>query len=351
MIRKLLIGFALVLVITFGVYRHFHHSRPPVETAYIGGRSVTLYSTTAQVREPVTTVGFGDRVDVLAHFEDQVQVRTTAGVVGWTTEDQLLSSDFWRQAQELGTETDRLPMEARGHTRVLVNLHIDPARNAARIRQLDKNVPVDLYERRVVAAPPAGASAASAANAANDANAADGAEASPPEAKKEDWWLVRAHVQATSKEGLTLSGWVLGRFIDLDVPQPLPDYASAAGMRIVSWYELNHVLDASGAPRPQYLVLGTKGGEGQPCDFTLIRVFTWSKQKGQYETAFVESDVCGKLPLKLETTPAPGGDAAFSFEAWSEGKAEQRTYHMHQTIVRLERGNGTTAEERKHKRG
>ena len=339
MIRKLLIGFALVLVIGFAAYRHFHHAKLHVETAYVGSRQVTLYSTTAQVREAVATLSFGERVDVLSHFEDQVQVRTASGITGWTSGDQLLSADFWRQAQELEAETAKLPIQAYGHTRVLTNLHIDPARDAARIRQLDKNIPVDLYERRALDVPsPSGASGPE--------------DAGPPaEARKEDWWLVRARVPMPSKEELTLSGWLLGRFVDLNVPEPLPDYASAAGMRIVAWYELNHVVDSSGAAKPQYLVLGTRGSEGQPCDFTLIRVFTWGRQRDRYETAYVESDVCGKLPLKLIAGTAPGGDATFSFEDWSTGKVDVRTYHMHQTMVRLERANGAEPEKRKHKHG
>jgi hypothetical protein len=339
-IRKLLIGFALVLIIGFAAYRHFHHAKPPLETSYIGGRQVTLWSTTAQVREPLATMTFGDRVDVLDRFEDEVKVRTTGGVIGWTDQDQLLSAEFWRQAQELEAETAKMPIQARGHTRVLTNLHIDAARDAARIRQLDKDVPVNLYERRAVIVP-----------SVSTANAAETSENLPAEAKKEDWWLVRAHVQAPSKDEQTLSGWVLGRFVDLDVPEPLPNYASSAGMRIVAWYELNHVIDESGGTRPQYLVLGTRNGEGQPCDFTLIRVFTWGKQKNRYETAFVESDLCGKLPLSLTAGRAPGGDAAFSFEDWSTGKSDARTYDMHQTIVRLERADGSEPVKRKHGHG
>lgn len=338
MIRKLLIGFGLVLVIGFALYRHFHHAKPPLEAAYVGSQELTLWSTTAQVRAPVATAGFGDRVDVLARLADQVEVRTMAGAVGWTTEDQLLSADFWRQAQELDTVAAKLAVQARGHTRVLTNLHIAPARSAPRIRQLNKSVPLDLYERRVVEVPPVDT---------NSPEASDGSAA--PARKKEDWWLVRAYLEGASKEGLTLSGWLLGRFVDLDVPEPLPDYASAAGMRIVAWYELNQVLDSSGAARPQYLVLGTRGGEGQPCDFTLMRVFTWGNQKARYETAFVESDLCGKLPLKLTAGSTPGADATFSFDDWSVGGAEVRMYHMHQTIVRREDRNGSKPSEQKHR--
>src|SRR5277367_6494814 len=47
------------------------------------------------------------------------------------------------------------------------------------------------------------------------------------------------------------------------------------------------------------------GPEGQPCDFTALRVYTWGKQKERYETAFVESDVCGKFPILKSRAAGP----------------------------------------------
>ena len=86
---------------------------------------------------------------------------------------------------------------------------------------------------------------------------------------------------------------------------------------------------------PQYLLLGTHGPEGQPCDFTALRVYTWGKQKERYETAFVESNVCGKFPILKSQTAGPEADLTFTFLDYSNGAADRRTYQMHQTIVRL----------------
>lgn len=324
--RKLLIGFVVVVVVAVALYLRFHRPRPPLETAYAGNREVTIWSTGAQVREAVGTVNFGDRVDVINRYGEQVQVRTAAGITGWVNEHDLLTAEFWQKAKDLNAGTSTLPVEARGHTRVLSNMHLEPGRDAPRIRQVNKNAAVDLYERRAVEVP-----AAALTKTADQEEPAAG-----PEGRKEDWWLVRAHLPDQTE----MSGWVLGRFIDLDVPAPLPDYASAADMRIVAWFEINHVADSSGEMKPEYLVLGTRGPEGQACDFTMMRVFTWGKQRERYETAFVESDVCGKLPVKLTAPQAPGGDAAFAFEDLSNGAPEQQLYRMHQTIVRRVREEG-----------
>jgi hypothetical protein len=126
----------------------------------------------------------------------------------------------------------------------------------------------------------------------------------------------------------------LGRFVELDVPAPLPDYANAAGMRIVGWFDLNHVNDQNGAAKPQYLLVGTHGPEGQPCDFSLMRVYTFAAKKDRYETAFIDSDVCGRLPITISKQATPGGDVEFAFQDITTSGLEDRKYKLIQTVVR-----------------
>lgn len=338
--RKLLVGFALVILISAAAYFRFHRSKGPRETAYVGSRQVILWSTTAQVREQVGTVSYGERLEVLDRSQDQLHVRTTNGLTGWITQGDLLSSEMWQKAKDLEAETGTLPVEARGHTRALANLHIAAGRESPRIRQLNKMVPLDLFERKAVAMP-------LAPTAVSEQEGQPGAtpDAQAPTAKKEDWWLVRAHLA----DQTTASGWLLRRFVDLDVPSPLPDYANSAGMRIVAWFELNRVNDAAGGVKPQYLLVGSRDAEGQPCDFTLMRVYTWGKKRDRYETAFVESNLCGKLPVKLAEPKTSGADVTFSFEDWTAGVAQQRIYAMRQTVVRQLRQDSAPSR-RKHAR-
>src|SRR5580704_11588534 len=103
--RKLLLGSAVLLVLAAGAYYRFHHAKPPLEVAYAGNRLVTLVSTTAQVHEPVTTVAFGDRLEVLERFQGQVEVRTATGLTGWVNERDLLSLDIWQKAADLEKRT------------------------------------------------------------------------------------------------------------------------------------------------------------------------------------------------------------------------------------------------------
>jgi hypothetical protein len=328
--RKMALGFVIFLVICAAVYLRLRRPKALLGTAYVGGREVTLWDSSAQVRAPIATVNYGEQLSILERLGEQVEVRTARGVTGWTTDSNLLTQEFWKQEQVLQAKTAAMTVEAEGHTRVISNLHIEPGRDSPRIRQLGKDVALEFFAREPVDVPAAvtGAPTAPAAPQSDTESVAPGADASGGP-KKEDWWLARARFPDQS----TLSGWLLGRFVDLDVPEPLPDYASSAGMRIVAWFELNRVPDTDGQMHPQYLVVGTQGTEGQVCDFTMMRVYTWGKLRSRYETAFVQSDLCGKLPVKL--TRLPGGqDVSFSFGELSDGPLTIRTYRMRQTIVR-----------------
>ncbi len=102
---------------------------------------------------------------------------------------------------------------------------------------------------------------------------------------------------------------------------------SAAGRRVVGWEQLNTVSDASGA-KPQYVVAAARAGEGQPCDFTSIRVYTWGTQRQQYETSYVENNLCGRLPVRV-TQGLDGPEFRFNDE-----KNAEHAYRLVQTVVR-----------------
>lgn len=330
--RKILLGLLLVLVIGTAVYLH-RGKKSPLEIGYAANRGVVIWNTIAAVRQPIASIDYGTRLVVLQHFEDQVKVRTPNGTVGWMNAANLLSSEFWDQTKQLDAQTAAMPVEARGTTAVLANLHIAPGRDTARIRQLGKLIPVEMFERRSLDVP---AAAQPSVQPAADTSA-------PP--RKEDWWLVRAQLAQND----IASGWVLGRFIRLNLPEALYDYASSAGMHPVAWFDLDRVPDGAGGTKPQYLLLGTHGPEGQPCDFSMLRVYTWSKKRQQYETAYVESGVCGLLPVHIK--PLGSNQVSFSFKLLNAGPATEAMYRLVDTIVRRQKLSGFEAMARKRIHG
>jgi len=306
----------------------------PVVEAYVSERSVTLQSSLAEVKEPLATLHYGQKVAVLERRGDQVRVRTAQGVSGWVEAHALVEPSLWERGSRLIAETRAMPVQAQGHTRVTSNLRIEPARAAARIYQFNRGVPVEVVARAVTEwSAPSEESPAPARESSED-------KQTP---RREDWCLVRGLATGSSGPGRAesvaakgdqptrVAGWVLARFIELDLPGPVRDNAASAALRVVAWFELNRVADAAGE-KPQYLVAGTRGGEGQPCDFKMIRVYTWGARRQRYETAFVESNFCGHLPIRMGKSA--GGDLEFRFSAVGKNGNEERLYQFRQTVVR-----------------
>ncbi len=319
--RRFLVGLFLAAV-ALAVWWGFRSGRRPLEEAYIGERSVTVWSSTAQVREGVAVLHYGAKVAVLGRSKELVQVRTAEGAAGWVEQDQLLDLAVWQRIEQLRGKARALPVQARGHTRVLSNVRIEPGRTAPRIYQFGRAVPVEVLARGVAESVVSAEETSSSKEVSGPGSSAGEQRAS----RREDWLLVRGRVEGVGE----VAGWILGRFVELDLPEPLPEYASSAGMRVVAWFELNRVRDAQQGEKSQYLAAGVKGAEGQPCDFTLLRVYTWSTVHKRHETAYVESNLCGRLPIRVRQQ---GSDVFFRFTAVGRTGDEDRLYRMHQTVV------------------
>jgi hypothetical protein len=369
-LRKWILG-VLILVLVFALYLKYRPKSHGIGEAYIGEPTTTLWSTTAQVRESVAVLHWGDHVEILTHSGNQTEVRTLAGVVGWVDGRTLLDGAVWQTETRLLTQARSMPVQAPGRTKVFTNLRAEPGRTTARLYQLPGGVSVSILARAVADATPPSSPGKPAAQPAA------GAQDEGP--KREDWlfvsvtppipssnspsnpappaaethsgpsgdgsqanqaYLVTGNDPAAQKQSGTpgqvvpqLAGWVLGRFIELDLPQTLRDYATSAGVHPVAWFVLDRVR-TPGGDKPQYLVAATHSGDGQPCDFTMLRVYTWGAREQRYETAFVESDLCGSFPIRVGKL-AGTNEPEFRFSGLSEKEPmQERVYAMHQTTVR-----------------
>jgi hypothetical protein len=338
--RKLLVAVPLLclVVVTAWFFRPKHEY---LGDAYISERSVTLWSSVAQVREPIDTLHYGDRVDVMSRRNDSVKVRTVSGVIGWVDSRLLLEPALWQRSVKLLNSAKAMPVQARGRTKVQTNLRVEPGRTAARLYQFGRGVPVEVVARGVAD----WVQVTDERETARDNDAQD--------KKKEDWFLVRAlatrppgEVSARSSESnsttqpgdqtIPIAGWVVARFVELDLPDPVREGMASANVRPIAWLELNRVASPDG-DKPQYLVAGTRSAEGQACDFSILRVYTWNPKRSRYETAFIENNLCGQMPIRLDK--GPKGEAQFSFRQMA-GAREERVYRLTQTVVRRVREPG-----------
>jgi len=379
MIWRLLRSHGLIpaILIIAALFYWKMHSGPPkaISVGYVSDRDVILWNTLAQVREPAAEVHYGDRVEVLRLEGASAQVRTGTGAIGWVRDSrQIMDADLWEKSIALLEKTSKLPVQARGKTKTVSNVRVEPGRDGKRIFQFTRGTPVVVLARAVADAPQGPEE-----NAQEEKISTDGQKP-----KQEDWLLVmRAETSATagvqnaststnsparvkpttadavsggpmetqtatpgiSEPSGPVAGWVLARFIEFDLPDTVKDYASSADLHVVAWFELNRVPDGSGGDAPQYLVAGSRGGEGRDCDFTMLRVYTWGAKRKRYETAYVESDLCGRLPIQV-STGARGPE--FEFPDADAGGAERR-YEMIQTEVRRVKNPGASAPRSQHR--
>ena len=392
-LRKWIIG-ALILAIVAGLYWRLHTGTHVIGEAYVADQSVILWNTLAQVRQRAGEVHWGDQVEILGRSGADTMVRTSGGLEGWMDGRALIDAAAWQREVKLQSAAHAIPIQATGHTKVFTNVRLDAGRDAARIYQLVGGIPLAIVGRATaeVPAPPAGSGSAGPASAKDKDDSPNredwllvyplparpapvppsapasnraapqlpaGAPAAPgtssptensSRASESDLVMGREPAQRQPGAGAQalppLAGWVLARFVELDLPETLRDYATSAGMRPVAWFVLNYASDPDSAEgKPQYLMAGNHGTQfgqlnglagvnAQSCDFNSLRVYTWGAARHRYETAFVEGNLCGYFPIRASKQPRTG-DPEFRFNAIeSNGAKLERVYVMHQTSVR-----------------
>src|SRR5271168_1983650 len=227
--RKLLVAVPLLCVVALLAW-YFRPKHETLGEAFISERSVTLFSSVAQVREPLGYLHYGDRVDILARRNDNAKVRTTAGGVGWVETKYLMEPALWQRSAKLLEQVRAMPVQARGRTKVATNLRVEPGRTEPRLYQFGRGVPVEIVGRAV----------ADWTQVTDEKEPANEAQ----EAKKEDWYLVRglatrppgeAAARAAEQSAATapgdqtipIAGWVIARFIEFDLPDAVKEGAAS----------------------------------------------------------------------------------------------------------------------------
>src|SRR5271168_273275 len=239
--RKLLVAVPLLCLVAVMAW-FFRPKHETLGEAFISERSVTLFSSVAQVRETLGNLHYGDRVDVLARRNDNTKVRTTAGSVGWVETRYLMEPALWQRSAKLLEQVRAMPVQARGRTKVATNLRVEPGRTEPRLYQFGRGVAVEVVGRAV----------ADWTQVGDEKEA--GAE--PQETKKEEWYQVRglatrppgestarsADTNTTTQSGdqtIPIAGWVIARFIEYTLPEAVAEGTASANVRTIAWFELN----------------------------------------------------------------------------------------------------------------
>jgi uncharacterized protein YgiM (DUF1202 family) len=288
---------AVGLAYYYYVYRSAHTL--PLEAAYVLPESAQVVDTPAEVRIVLGSLKRDERVEIIKRTRNWAQIQSADNLTGWVENGDLLDSQTYEGGQKLLRGLLNIPAQAAGHTGGVVNLRLEPSRDAAQLAQLPQDLKVEVFGRRMVDRP--------------------APEGQPSAAKVRDaWYLIRADTRA---------GWVLGRFITLDIPEKLAPYAQ--GSNLVAWVVLK-TIDDEGQSVPEYLTADRVGT--QEVDFTHIRVFTWWVKDHKYVTAYVESNMQAYFPIRVAEV---NGISYFRLRLMDDhGQKYQKVYGLFDTITR-----------------
>jgi hypothetical protein len=250
--------------------------------------------------------------------------------------------------QKLYGDTASKPAQARAVLRNDFRLHITPGRDTEKLFLLKDGSKVELIERATVPRngaiaqtepeEPNKASESSTTNIAAKTKASTKSKTAKakdledllPDVAMDDWWLVR--------DDQHHAGWVQARYLDLDVPLEVAQYAE--GQRIVAFYTLTEVddpqADRADKKVPYYLVLLTPARDGYPFDYNQIRVFSWNLKKHRYETAYRERNFFGLLPVSIgkEEFEKEGSLTTFTLHTKQDGTIVERKYKLNGVTVK-----------------
>src|SRR5579862_8969013 len=101
---------AAVLLAVIGGVWWVRHKQPILGEAYVGERTATVWSTTAQVRQTVATLHYGDHVLITRRAGDQTEVQTAAGARGWIDAHELMEPALWKGAADLLAKAREMPV-------------------------------------------------------------------------------------------------------------------------------------------------------------------------------------------------------------------------------------------------
>lgn len=282
-----------------------------IEEAYAARDDVGLWAELKPDAPVVAKLTLGERVEVVEHRRRFVRVRTEAGFAGWTLESRLATRDLRWKMDQLLKQTQSEPSQGTYRALHRLNIHLEPYRWSPTIYQLQEDEGSELLRHRLV-----------------DRRSRPSEKVKPPTAPTglDDWYLVRA---ANGRVG-----WALTTGLYSAVPDEVKQYAERK--RITSFFALDAVEDRR-QPDPKTTWLWTQIDRSkQPHDFSLIRVFMWSRRRQAYTTIKLERGLTGFLPVRVHDrlVTEHGTGPGFTITVEKKGERVARTYVLSDYRVR-----------------
>lgn len=331
---------------------------PALATGYIGPAQMQLREALVARAEVVAQLEHGEKIEIIGRRRRFLKVRTASGAEGWMDAQQVLSEREMEALRDLAERAADVPSQGIATVFDTLNVHTAPNRQApsffqltsdskaavithqrvpripftepAFLEELQRPTPVARKKKKKttqVPPPPTGPAPALPANWKELSGVVEAPPAPPPPPPAPpalEWWtLVRA------ENGRT--GWVLTSMLYLAIPDEVAQYAERA--RITSYYPLGQVMSQAGEPKTIWLwtTLATRGVDHH---FDNLRVFTYNARRDRYETAYIERNLKGWLPITLqqENGRVTGWEGVFEAK---DGRIQRISYRWDGTRARI----------------
>jgi SH3-like domain-containing protein len=280
--------------------------------AWVGPMSLNLREELAPRAAVSATVKHGERLEILERRRRFSKVRTADGKQGWTDGGLLLGPAEMARLRRTAEIAKKLPSQGKATPFDLLNVHMTANRQSPSFYQVKEGDAVDVIGYKM---------------APRIAYTPDrkGDSSVSPNTPMDAWTYIRL------PDGR--AGWVLSRMLMMSIPDEVAQYAE--GHHITSYMALGSVLDASREQTKNHWVWTTIVDRLKPYHFDSFRVFVYSTRRHRYETAYIERNVRGYLPVEL--SPVPGSEMArFSLVcAGKDGVVARRTYEFQGYRVRM----------------
>ena len=355
-----------VAFLSFAFLLSCNDQPPPVHSlgdAYVGPSTLNLRQELAPKSAVTATLKHGDKLAVIEYRHRLVKVRTPQGAEGWTDARQLLTPEQMDSLRGMAENASRAPSQGSATVFESLNLHTEPSRTSPSFAQIPENGKADVIGHKLMprvqnagasftmpVKPPARKKAKpkssqtkigppprppgpklpdnwvalSVPKAEPDTPASAPTPAvavAPVEVPMDDWNLIR------TLDGKV--GWVLTRPLSMAIPDEVAQYAE--GHRITSYFALGQVHDDGTVKNNWLWTTITKGGV--PYEFDSFRVFVWSLKHHRYETAYIERNVVGYYPVRVNNA---GSSPSFSVVVEGvDGQRYRKTYSFEGFRVRM----------------
>lgn len=274
-------------------------TEPKIDDGVITSEKEQVRSSTALVANKLAELQRGDNVEILERQENWLRIRVPGNdpIEGWINARHVASKQVVDQAWEIFNQARDVPAQAVGALKRETKLRLSPDRTS---------------EENVIALLPSGTRFEIIAKTRTErkrearADAGEGNDSTEEGPIRYDtWYQIRL-----PQEFVIRAGWVYSYYVELKIPDEISALESA-GRKFVAWQSFGSVQDEESGEVHHYVILEkTIFKPDAVADFDRIYTVVWDPIGHAYNSIYVESNIRGKLPMKI--TKLQGGRASLA---------------------------------------